>query len=159
MFVPSSGAEGLGHFQPSLSENHQPAVPLSAAWPNPRTRQLPLPAAEASSPRADAASFSGGMQRLPGAAQPGRNEERRGRMADGRGGGTWKWSGPLLRPVQLHPETGGDWTRRLVCVSVGRGDGEEAASDLKRSRRRRTHLHGTGLFLQTTDHWGSQWHH
>ncbi|KAF3853398.1 hypothetical protein F7725_014086 [Dissostichus mawsoni] len=37
--------DGLGHFQPSVSEERRPAVPLPAAGSNPRTRKLPLPVA------------------------------------------------------------------------------------------------------------------
>lgn len=163
MFVFLSGAEGLGHFQPSLPENRLPAVPLSAARSNPRTRQLPLPSAGASPSWADTVSFSGGMQGLPGTAQSGRDEKRRGRMADGRGKGTGtgnsERSCPLLCSVQLHSETGGDWTRWLVCVSMGRRDREEAPPDLKCSWRRWTHLHDSRLLTQKTDHWGSQWNY
>lgn len=67
--------------------------------------------------------------------------------------------GPYLCFLQLHSEAAGDWTRWLLFVRVGCGDGEGKASDLKCSWGRSSHFHGPGLIPQTTNQWVPQRHH
>jgi len=159
MFVLFSGTEGLGHFYSSLSENRPPTVSLLATRSHPRTWQLSILIAEPPSSWGYMASFSGGLQRLPVTPQVGWNKKRRGWLVNRRRKGIWNRNSqptiPLLCSLQPHPATGGNWTCRLICVSVECWDREEASSNFKCSWRGGNHLHGTGLLSQKTDHWGS----
>lgn len=106
-----------------LPDSHPSALSLPAARSKPRTRQLPLAPVESSA--VWTASFSGGMQGLPGAA-PSVWEQIHGGWRAGRR--RWRRSRPYLRSLQLHSEAAGDWTRWLFFVHVGCGDGEDEAA-------------------------------
>lgn len=155
------GTQDLGHFQPLLSEKRPAVVSLPTTRSDPGTRQLPLPAARPLP--LPAGPFSGWLQRWSGSAPTGWVGRRRRWLVWGFTTHQQQWrrqrSPPVLFPVQPHPEAAADRTRRLICVHVGRGDGEEEASHLKCARRWGSHLLDAGLLPQMTDHSSLQWHH